>query len=627
MSRWMLLPILAALSCKSAPDPEPVDRVDTCDAGDAAWVERTLPLMWGRKPLGSAEIRAWTRMVEQHGRTDVVRAMATAPEYQRWWRQWITDALAVARTGDKAYFDCFGTPRRDAHDGSLTQHIRTSETPWDDDVSESFNMADVILDGLVADDLASIWQANLYARMYRPVFGANVSEAEIEFNRRVNFGEVFTETYLNRNLDCVLCHNSSFSTTDDDDARFDLTWQLPGRHETALFGSTTTYDKDALYSMFRVSGVVRNNGGRKPFDMHGSCGRFYAPDNIGEDDPIGQEERFFIDSHTPANGTIWTLERQLAAGANALSGEGLTVGSDNTVDGRESFAYLVGARITDLVYSQATGARLTIAHGFPRNLPQAARLQTLTDQFVESGFSLQTLLISITEDELYNPGLPEQCDSRPYGLPPVANPWSVSEDDPAERDNSPGDLVHRHTARVLQNAVHTHLDWPPPPSWRLDVEEADFQASIGTFLRESQPGFNGTDFQGLLAYQSRYASCSAPNGQIDWISRLLEEAGDRPVEDVVRTLKDRLIARSTLDEEERPLLEALLGDLSAPASAVDRTALRAFCGVLLTSPDYLLALVPEPLTEGPPMANRDTDACNEASERMAAIGIEDSTCE
>ncbi len=55
-------------------------------------------------------------------------------------------------------------------------------------------MADVIADAFVADDVSVVYQAHLFARMRRPVQGANVSAEELEYNRRVRFGEVFNTT-------------------------------------------------------------------------------------------------------------------------------------------------------------------------------------------------------------------------------------------------------------------------------------------------------------------------------------------------------------------------------------------------------------------------------------------------
>ncbi|MCB9677038.1 MAG: hypothetical protein H6737_18115 [Alphaproteobacteria bacterium] len=624
-----MIALLAMLACKTAPpgdtDVEPAVPT-SCDAGDEAWVQRAIPLLWGRKAHGSAEVRAWVSMTQQHGREAVVRAMAQGPEYRQWWRQWVTDALAVARTGDKAYSRCFMTPLRETHDGSLVQYIRSVDEPWEATTPSdgAFNMADVVLDAIEADDLAVAWQVNLYSRMNRPVQGANVSEEELEYNRRVNFGETFFETYLNRNLDCVLCHNSQFSTTDDPDARLDRTWQLPGNHETAILGSNVAFSKDEAFSMFRTAGVLRYQSGRRPFGMDEECGRFTRPTNIDGPDYLGQDTTYLVDAYGP-EGSVWQLERNLAEGADRLAITGLSIGETGAVQGEDSFAYLLGARIADLVFEEATGGRLTIAHGFPRNLQQASRLEALTDTLVESGFSLRELLVAVTADELFNADLPEVCETVAYGLDPVVNPWSVEDDDTAKRHNSPGDLAHRHSARVLTFAANDHLGWEAPRGWQLPEGEEEFQAAIGTWLRESQPGFRGTDFQGLLAYQDRYATCDG--GQPDFIASLRGQSAGHTVGDVVYTLKDRLLANGAISDAERPLVEALVGPLDAPAEDVDGQGLRALCGAILTSPAYMVALAPTGIGDPPPIADRSTEECDIAKTAMQAAGFTVSSCE
>ncbi|MCB9690889.1 MAG: hypothetical protein H6736_03655 [Alphaproteobacteria bacterium] len=623
--------LLALLGCKGpatpsdTPPPEPTPLPATCDAGDEAWVQRAIPLMWGRRALGAGEVYAWSGLVAQHGREAVLHAMTKSPEYVDWWGLWLTDTLAVARTGDKAFSQCFQNRLVATYDGSLTQHVRGAAEPWNSPWDQgSFTMADLLRDAIVADDLAVPFQAHLYARMARPVTGANVSLEELEYNRRVNFGEGFYETWLNRNLDCVVCHNSSFSTTDAPDARFDRTWQLPGRHETALLGDNTDFDKASLYAMFRHAPVSRENGGRRPWGMSASCGYLRGPDAIAGPDMLAQDTSFFVQPYG-ATGTVWDVERTLAAGADSLATTGLLVGEDGTVDGAQSFAYLVGARIVDRVFEASTGGRLTISHGFPRNLAQASRLEGYTDTFVTSGFSLETLLVAITADPLFNPGLPSECDARPYGLDPVVNPWSVEDEDTAKRPNSPGDLAHRLPARVLYRSAHAHLGRGAPAEWNLGENEEDFQATLGVFLRESQPGFNGTDFQGLLAWQARFATCGNVGGN-DWISGYLEQAASfGTTGDLVQGLKDHLLADSTLTTEEIPLLESLVGPLDAPGTSLDERSLRLVCGAILTSSPYMLAVTPT--TSPPPILAPTADAwCAEILPLAEAAGLSATSC-
>lgn len=625
-----MMVLLTLLGCPapSTPPIEPATAApplpSSCDAGDEAWVQRVLPVMWGRRAAGAAEVKTWAAMARQVGREAVISGMAQSPEYQDWWATWLTDALAVARVGDKAYEECFGTAELDVHDGTLTQHLRTSASPWITPwPGGSFTMRDVLLDALVADDLAVAWQANLYARLGRPVEGANVSVEELEFNRRVNFGEGFYETYLNRNLDCLACHNSTFSVTDAPDARFDRTWQLPGHHETALVGDPTRVDKDALFAMFRHDGVA--GGPRRPWGLSDECGTLRGPNGISGPDLLGQDESFFVQSFG-SSGNVWDLERLLAEGADSLASNGLVIGDEGTVDGRQSFAYLVGARIVDRVFEAAVGGRLTISHGFPRNLAQAERLEAYTDAFVGSGFSLRTLLQAITADELFNPGLPSECEMEAYGLDPVVLPWSTEEQDPTRRPNSPGDLVQRLPARVLLRSAHAHLGRQRPVEWELGSLESDFQSTVGVYLRESQPGFNGTDFQGLLAFQTRFATCGNVNAD-DWLADLLERGADHTTDQVVRAIKDHLLADARIDPDERGIMEYMVGPFDARAGDVDPRAMRLVCGAMMNSAPYMLTVAPT--TSHPPrlLALQTDDWCGLVTNYMAAAGHAVSSCE
>ncbi len=184
--RWPFL-VLALWACKcNEPDDtgdpdEPED--EFCDAGEEAFIQKVMPLLWGRKPHGAYEVEIWAKFAEEHGRDNAVRAMSYDEAYEDRWRDWITDALAVARTGDRANPWCFGTPVMD-DDGALARHLR--DNPPDVAYGLPFTMADVVISGLREDDLSVIWRANLYARMTTPPYGANVSLEELEAQSRIS---------------------------------------------------------------------------------------------------------------------------------------------------------------------------------------------------------------------------------------------------------------------------------------------------------------------------------------------------------------------------------------------------------------------------------------------------------
>ncbi|MEZ4239567.1 MAG: hypothetical protein R3F59_26105 [Myxococcota bacterium] len=601
----------------------------SCDAGTASWVARTLPLVWGRKAHGAQEIAYWAQMADEHGREAAVRAMTEDPQYYVAWLDWYTDALYVARTGDKEQTDCFETPRQTAWDGSIAAHLQ-AHGPTEAGYGGSFDMADVIVDALVADDVSVIYRAHLFARMDKPVTGANVSSEQLEYNRRVNYGELFYRTYLGRSLTCMACHNSQFSTTDDPDPAEDRTWQIPGHFEEALLGTPTGRNPDEAYSIFRFDAIDPGRGsGDRPWGMDADCGTFLPPSAVPSNDLLGQQVSWFIGDRGPT-ATMYDVERDLAEGVDALAGVGLTLGDGDEVGGPEAFAYLLAANVASQVWATATGADLVIAHWFPRNEAQMQRLKALADGLVESRFSMRDLLVAVTTDPYFNPGLPETCYADVYGMDPVFDPWTITEDDPLRRPNGASDTVHRLGARALLRSVTHDLGWAPRPFFfRNNIfgqspnpEEQAFQSAVGVFLRESDPGHRGSDFQGLLSFETEYGTCESSSE--DHVDRLLAEAQAEgaTVGELAAALKDRLVAEPVAPEEQA-LVEALLQ--RSFADPVDDTPLlesrlRLWCGTLLMSPQF--QLVTDPPAPGPaPALGSDARAdCQRIASLMTAAG-------
>ncbi|MEQ1569567.1 MAG: hypothetical protein ABMA64_28275 [Myxococcota bacterium] len=620
------------------PDPHvvlaPMDRDDplpnVCDAGDAAWVARVMPLVWGRRPHGAAEVSYWAQMAGAYGRESVVRAMTEDLEYLVAWADWFTDALYVARVGDKEFDECFARPALAEHNGSLTDFMNRNG-PTEATYNQRFVMADVIVDALVADDVSSIYRGHLFARMEKPTTGANVSEEQLEYNRRVNYGELFYRTYVGRNLVCMNCHNSEFSTTDGTDPKSDRTWQMPGHFERALLGAPVGREFDEAYAMFRYGDIT--DGNAEPWGWDSDCGGLAAPDSLPRTDQIGQQSAYFIREYGDGQGSVYDLERDLFAGVESMRGKGLTVGADGSVDGAEAFAYLVGANLGSQVWATATGADLVVAHLFPRNEAQMQRQQAFADVLATSGFSLRELLVAVTADPYFNPGLPATCDAVPFGLEPVFDPWTVAATDPHERRNGPTDAAHRLPARALLRSAHLNLDWKARDLWFSaggGGDEEILQGSVGVFLRESDPGHRGTDFQGLLTFETEFGTCSGePRTGSDVIDQILTEAtsSDATVGDVAAAVRDRLTS-GAITPEEQPLIEAVLGrSFTDPAENTPEFEgqVRLFCGALLESPQFQLVTDDAIGAEIPKLARGVEDDCERVAERMTAAGY-DATC-
>ena len=206
----------------------------------------------------------------------------------------------------------------------------------------------------------------------------------------------------------------------------------------------------------------------------------------------------------------------------------------------------------------------------------------------------------------------------------------IADDDEARRGNGPGDAIAAVSARTLISASEAALAWPPADNARfpggggfcvgdcatltfycdqfseccaeadvvcdggsLAVDQLEFQRGVGTFLRNSETGFRGLDFQARLAWEQQLGSCENASTPDDFVSELLQAAqddGDATVRDVVLALKDRLIGEPSIaDAQEEAALEDLLEvGLADGAGELDEGPLRHLCGVLLSTPQFLL---------------------------------------
>jgi hypothetical protein len=286
----------------------------------------------------------------------------------------------------------------------------------------------------------------------------------------------------------------------------------------------------------------------------------------------------------------------------------LAISPDESVPGDQALTYLTAQHVVDQVWKYGMGAGLTIPYGFSRNQAQEEQLEDLTDQFVTDGWSLKELLVSIAMNPAFNDGLPETCGARPYGLDPLVNPYSVEDPNPDLQGNGPGDLVHRLFARSLIRSVRDELEWPGATEYfgyYTADPDFDLELAMGVFLSQSVAGFNGTDFQGALSWEKRFATCSDPAYPHDFMQRATSSAiaADATVEQLALAVKDRLTARGVWeDDEERELAENLLGvPLDSKVSELARGSLDRnlglFCGVITLSPDFFLTV--EPRQPGP----------------------------
>ncbi len=649
---------------------EPPHTWTECQASDQAWVRRALFALAGRRGASQAEINAWEDAIKAIRKADreaaggfsdvgatlppdgsdlenakrlVAKAMMDESAYRERWSDFLLEALHINRIEIKSQDQCYGPPKSDAvDDGSLAAWVRDNDPSANTPPLTSFNMGQLLSSALRLDDLSVVYRGNLFAMMHQPIGGANVDFEAMERIRRQDFGAVFSTAYIHRDLVCLNCHNSEFSVTFDQDPAKNRAWPVPGLFEVALYGSSNgrhpaaeamTKGSDELraVSMFRYSGVA-DGFGQRPWGWASSCGRFSQPQS---DDPLKIDAYFGSIRSTPdqpnrgLRASIWDVERALHRGVDLLAAHGLQRGKDGALaDPDEAFAYLVAENIVEKVWDEVVGHRLTIANYFPRNEPQRDILMGLTEHFVASHFSLQTLLLDILAHPAFNLKTPDEgCGAAPYELPPVFDPWTISEADLGKRANSPADGVFAISSRPLVRSLHRAMGWPYVSEYPQSDDAESFQVAVGFFVKDADPGFRGLDFQGRLTWETRYGNCADLSGGNDYIAKLAAQAQatGATVGDAVLALKDRLLGDPTVDAAEKPDLEALIG---APFGSTDLSTLpqklRVACGAFVSTPQFMLGgVVPKDTRDvpklTPPEAAYDV-TCNRVSQYVVSAG-------
>jgi hypothetical protein len=304
-------------------------------------------------------------------------------------------------------------------------------------------------------------------------------------------------------------------------------------------------------------------------------------------------------------------------------------GTARTVDGEAGLAFLLAAHISNQVWTENLGYPLTVAHYFPRNAGQRDLSWNLAEyNFINSGWSLRTLLKKILTSEYFNRKAPYLADgTEPYELPMFYDPW-VERDprvpvSPANPDgaklhhNAMTEAIHRYSPRSLLASAGSTMGWPGPlrfPS--AAYPDAELAKDMGQYSKAAEPGFREVGFQSLLRWESVHGGGRKPPGVTgtDWIDRTMVQAGTfnaaHPSEpltylDLAITVKDWLINEREIRPEafgelmgEFDALRAVLGtanlNLPAPLSTpAERQALedglRRFAGVLMESPQFWLA--------------------------------------
>ena len=630
---------LAGSGCSCDGDPTGDDdgdqrTFDECAGGAASFVRQAFLALDGRRPRSQAEVDVYVDLYDQAVAQErdpielVARAIMNRPEFAARWIDVVMDALSVQRIDIQGEASCWDQPARQAVAPALAAAIRDGRATGGGD-GAPFTMLDLAASAIALDDLTPIYRAQLFSLVSHPQPAANVGRVEAELARRADFGATFDASWLHRDTVCLGCHTSDASVTDRDDPDHDRHWPVPGAPELAVYGNALGISAERAHAPFRVDGFV-DEGNVRPWGWSAACGTFASPASLG-DDPAAVDGK--LASVTGRRGTVYDLEAALARGFAALRADGAPTGP--IADPDTALAWLVTLKITEDVWRQVTGTTLTISNYFPRNEAASELLYALASELVASGYSLKALLVRIVASDYFDRLPPDaRCGPSPYTYPPVFDPWVIADADPLRQGNGPGDAVTAADARTLLGAAAAALEWGPPPLASrfpdygeprcdeltcqalqsvcngqgaccttyaaacqqpgvLPLTELPFLRGVGVFLRNSERGFRGLDFQARLAWQDRHGACAKPRWvEQDFVDRLAAAGAadaEATAHDAIAALKDRLVGEPGIAEgAEADALAAIVGALDGPAAGVGADALRRVCGALLESPQFLL---------------------------------------
>lgn len=600
-----------------------------CDGDAATFVRQSFLSLVGRRPLSQAEVDVYVDLYNAHSdgnpRDAVARAIMTRPEFSERWIETFMDAMKVQRLDAQNEANCWDRTLRATVTDGLAKAVRDGSATGSGDAVGAWTMVDLAKSAIILDDVTPLYRAQLFSMVAHPIEAANVSANERELARRADFGERFDAAYLHRDIVCLGCHTSERSVTDNDMPSLDRHWPTPGAPEAAVFGMANGIAPDLAHGVFRYEDFIE--GPDRPWGWTSACGTF-SP-TVPDDTAMVEGAK--LASVTGKQATLYNLEQALMRGFAALRGKLPPIGDTATIsDPDTALAWLVTLKITEDVFKRVTGTSLTIANYYPRNEAASNLLYTLASRYTESGYSLKALLVAIVTSDYFNRKPADlECGAEMATYPAVFDPWVE------DGLNGPGDAITAVDARTLISATTSALEWTAPPlasrfpdygdtgceaydcsemngacnrfgqccaAYEASCEndgvepavQVPFERAIGVFLRSSEAGFRGLDFQARLAWEERYGACTKPRWvQTDFVDALHAAAATdatATVRDVVLALKDRLVGEPAIvsPEEEAALVGLLGAELDMPASAASLTSARQLCGALLGTPQFLL---------------------------------------
>ncbi len=602
------------------------------DNTDATFIKESLPKLLGRKARNANEVRVLADVSANLGRESALRAMMEQPRFVDYWTRVIVDQIKLQRPDVlplniqpelKACFDrpmrvdASGQPISDG--GALAEFIRDNPVGGlaPNYLNSPFNMNDVIRSAIELDDLSPIYRA------YAFVFNSQSTAGFTEEQRVQILGGRFNEVFMNRNVECLACHNSEFSTTGEGSG-WDRTHPVPLAVDRAVYGS-------AFGNVNENYGFLRGFSGGSAWGIS-SCGQINSS--------LSTDLATDFAGETGVRVSMSDIDAQFKSGYETTKLSGLSritnpSPTPPSLPADQAYAFMIAANVVNRVWQEIMGEPLTISNYYARNNHQMHAQWVLTEfTFIPSSWSLKDLLVEIFETRFFNRKAPSQsagCQpprgsgNTPYCQQMMFEPWAERDpriadadlddpDDPKIYKNGQGDLVHRYSPNNLLSSLGVAMGWPEPNIFPNmgQYPDSTLVDAIGQYRTVTKQGNRGVDFQGLLTWEAEVGSCQTPAGiASDWIDELISAvntynsanpASPLTVEDVVETLKDRLIQVQGIEAgtpqtitagvtERTALFDHFGQALNVSASSIGdlEQKLRSFCGVLIKTPDFMLA--------------------------------------
>ncbi len=326
----LVLFTLLLSACFPNPDPD--------DESHATFAREAIPVLLGRRPYGVDEVESVADIAELLGRDVAVNMLMKDTAFVDHWADALIDILQVQRfrqggllaSQDKT---CWGEPTRANPDLAIAEWVRDHGPRDAGAPTPAWNMTDLLRSAIAIDDLSPLYRANLLTTSIRRGGSGGRNKEQAQYLMQV---------YLNRNTDCLGCHNAEQSTSNKTDGSGNIVWRrlwsIPGHAEQALFGGYANSGGNVFDNLSRImrSDVRRPEGpgfGIRPWGITQSCAtdsNDTSPQNAGDvtaegfqlipADATNYSTAKFgsLDGSTNGKLSVWELEQALHDGVISL---------------------------------------------------------------------------------------------------------------------------------------------------------------------------------------------------------------------------------------------------------------------------------------------------------------------